>query len=654
MNSKQILLRIPKGNEEIINGTEKNQKSVERYKSFEKYLGTESYLKIASNDKINFLEKNNKKVSFVLLKITDKDYRSKTCIKLQQVFDKLIKPFLPPELNFLNKNKANIKDNLDKFFNLQYKYNTIVSISSILDFHAKFLNFLDVYFLPLIDREKLYIHQEIYSISSNIYTENDDVLNFAKNYIDNYNVEFIKKHKIKQPIIDENDQLILVLLQNVFNNIIKKLQKKVSNKDNKCTFLTYGSYTSFIINSDVVYNDIDIYMTNPLSLLVTFLVVIKIVLDIDVDIFKIPYVIGHVSLRYKNIHFTDCLYIDDNTISNVPKVVIKEISFVHPIIQVVNLFRMMSELRRMSSLSENLENRINTEKKLAALLQYSCEKYQIDINKDLTDIDLNVEIKNNAFIVKLTDIFKTIKGYGNVKDQVNEIDYLVVLKYNPQLFLTYLKDKNPIIRKQWFALFNEIVAEFHNKKSLSSKNKKINKKKLNNIVINEECLIHDEFQEINDTSYLDNFINNNNLLLMSNFTTDFYMKTTVNDYEIVEKNDMSNITKETVLSSFVLTQILTNFNKENFELVKFYFTLLLSFIKSNNKNNEKVKELEMLGNPNKTNSYIKIFDKNKIKGKHETFALSPVPKLKSVFFYKRQEESFYKNYQNFLDVTTYN
>lgn len=647
MNSKQILLRIPQVKEEIKKDNGKN------YKLFERYVGSNNYKKLVLNDKINFLEKNNSKAGFVLSKINDKEYKNFLCTKLNLVYEELIKPFITPELNFLRENVLNIKPNLDKFFNLQNEYDTILNVSSILNFHTTFLNFFGVYFVPLVDRESLYIHQEIYSISSNIYTENENILEFAKNYINKYDVEFIRKHRITLPPIENNDTFILELLQNIFNNLIKKLQKKkVSTNNKECRFLTYGSYTTYEINHEITYNDIDIYMSNPLSLLVTFLVVIKIILNIDVDIFKIPFVIGHVSLRYKGTHFTDCLYMDDKTISEVPTVVIKEITFVHPIIQVINLFRMMSELRRMSALSETVEKRLNTEKKLAALLQYSCEAYDIDINKDVTNIHVEAESINKAFVFNLANVFKNIKGYCNIKDQI-DVDYLTTLRYTPNLFLNYLKNKNPIIRKQWFALFNEIVVEFHNKKPIPTKIKKNDKKKLNKIVIVEENLLFEKPEEDSDTSYLDNLIKSNNVILMSNFTTDFYMKTTTDKSDIIKKYEMTNITKETIISSFVISQILTNFHND--ELVRFYFLFLLSFIKSNNDSNDKVNELAILGNPKKNkNTYITALGKNKLEGKHETFSLVPQPRLKNLFFYKKQEEAVYRNYQSFLDVTTYN
>lgn len=648
MDSKQILLNIPRIKEE-------NKNTYNReFKAFEKYVGTKNYKNLLINDKINFLERNNPKVGFVLKKINDRSYRTLLNTKLVAVYNELIKPFLTEKTKYLNTTPTNIKNNLSLFFEAQKGYDSISNVSSILNFHTIFLNYFGVYFIPLVSKQHLYIHQEIYSITSSIYSENESIFEYTKDYIDKYDIEFVRKHKPLDIVFDDKDIEILELLKNVFNNLIKKLQKKGVTSNNKdCIILTYGSYTNFNINPEISYNDIDIYMNNPLSLLVSFLVVIKVTLNIDVDIFKIPYIIGHVSLRYKNVHFTDCLYMDDKTISEVPSVIIKEITFVHPLIQVLNLFRMMSEPRRMAALSETEEKRLNTEKKMASLLQYCCETYSIDITKDLTSFDVNFETFQDSFLINLTDVFKHVKGYDNIKEYL-EFDYLMISRYAPSLFLDFLKDKNPIIRKQWFALFNEIVVEFHNKKPISnSKNKKL-LKKLNKLVIKEEELVFDRVSNITNNENTIDLIKNNNVMLMSNFTTEFYMKVTKEKSGIIKKYEMTNITKETCLSSFILSQVLNYF--DNDEMVKFYLLFLLSFIKNNNKDGEKEKELMLLANQNGSESdmYISSLGKNKLEGRHETFFLSPYPRLKNLFFYKKQDKTIYKNYQEFLDVTTYN
>lgn len=648
MNSKQILLKIPALKEE------NKTKNLQEYRLFEKYVGTKNYRNLVLNDKINFLEKNTPRLGFILKKINDKDFRAMIYSKLKAVFNELINPFLTEETEYLNIGDIAIKQNLDSFFEIQKQYNTISNVSAILNFHTTFLNYFGVYFTPLVSKENIYIHQEIYSISSSLYTENPKILQFAEQYINKYDVEFIRKHKQQVNITDQRDEQILELLKNIFNNLIKKLQKRTfSTKNKDYHILTYGSYTTFKINPEIKYNDIDMYHNNPLSLLVSFLIVIKLTLNIDVDIFRIPFVIGHISLRYKKEHFADCLYMDDKTITEVPSVSIKEIIFVHPILQILNFFRLMSELRRMTVLSETQEKRTNTIKKMAALLQYCCEAYSIDIENDLEPVDFNITSLQETFVINLEDVFKKIPGYDNIKEHL-EFDYLVIVRYAPPLFLKFLKDKNPIVRKQWFALFNEIVVEFHNKKPLNIvNNKKKKDKKLNKVLIRESNLVFEKKSKLEPSNDITHLIENNNLLLMSNFTTEFYMKVSKEKNGLIKKNEMTNITKETCLSSFVLSQVLNCF--ENEDLVKFYFTFLLSYIKNNNIRDDKQKELILLANQTADNDiYITSLGKNKLEGKHETFYLTPYPRLKNLFFYKKQEERVYHNYQNFLDVTMYN
>lgn len=657
MDSKQILLKIPNIKEEkfenkieIKNGSKETNDN----KAFKKYVGYENFNQILSSDRNNFIQNNNAKVEFILKKINDKKYFASLYNKLDAVYKDLFLPFITEKTKYLETNILNIRGNLTNFFELQKKYNKITNILSIINFQSLFLEYFDEYFGSLVSSKNLYIHQEIYSISSSIYIENKKIYKFVEDYIEKYDVEFIRKHRQKEISLDEKDNDIIELLQNIFNNIIKKLQKKdTASKKKAYNILTYGSYTSFKINPEVTYNDIDIYSTNPLSLLVPFMVIVKIIFEIDIDIFKIPFVIGHVSLRYKGSHFTDCLYMDDITISKIPTVFVKEIIIVHPILQVINFFRLISEPRRMFALSETKEKKINAIKKLTTMLQYTCEVYDIDISKDLTEIEFDVSTFDDCFLIDLKTLLKHVKGYDNIKDQI-EFDYLIISRYSPSLFLEFIKNKHPIIRKQWFALFNEIVVEFHNKKPIinSQTSIKKNKKKLNKVVIKEEDLIFDKLSKLEENVNITNFIKKNNVILTSNFTTEFFMKVVKDRESLLKKYEITSITKETCLASFVITQILTHFS--NPDLVKFYFLLLLSFIKSNNKNVEKEMELDILAEKNINDDvYISSLGKNKLEGKHETFTLIP-PYLKKIFFYKKQTESVYTNFQEFLDITIYN
>lgn len=89
-------------------------------------------------------------------------------------------------------------------------------------------------------------------------------------------------------------------------------------------------------------------------------------------------------------------------------------------------------------------------------------------------------------------------------------------------------------------------------------------------------------------------------------------------------------------------------------MLNFIFLTLLSFIKHND-GEEKERELNIISNKTKEEDvYIASLSKNKLTGKHETFQLSPNPYLKKIFFYKKQTEDVYNNYQEFLDLTMYN
>lgn len=364
MNAKEILLKLPSFQEENKPVFKKNNKK--NYPVFKKYLGEENYNLLSDVDNNNFMELNNKKVEYILKKITNSNYKEKIYTGIFEIYKSVFSKHITEKTKYLETNITNIKKKLSSFFELQKNYNKTMNILGIINFQSLFIQYFEIYFSSIVSDNKPSIHQEIYSLSSNIFQEDQEISNFVEKYLEKYDIEFIQKHKQKKEIFGEKDNDIFGFLEKIFNDLLKKIQKKnIYNKNDRYNILTYGSYTSHKINPEVTYNDIDIYSSNPLGFLVTFLVMIKIIFDIDIDIFKIPYVLGHVSLRYKQIHFADCLFIDDITLKKIPIVRIKETMFVHPVIQVLNFFRLISEPRRMFALSEKKEN---ANKKLTALI----------------------------------------------------------------------------------------------------------------------------------------------------------------------------------------------------------------------------------------------------------------------------------------------
>lgn len=599
--------------------------------TIEKYIGSDNYDKI-SIDTIKILENNIKKIMFINAKFDNKKYISFIVNSLFRIYELFFSQNMSEIVT-----KNDIKKRLNDFINISKKINNN-NAYSIIGYHLKFLNNFNIYFTPLVDKQKSYLHTELYNISQTPIKENKTIVDKVTKYYEPYNINYIPKHIKNASKLTDEDIKIKNCLINIFNDVIKKLQKI---NGNNFQMLTYGSYTGYKINPEIVYNDIDFYHTDPIGFLSTYIVVVKIIMNIDINIFKIPFIIGHCSLRYKDEHFADCLYIDKETILNIPNSVINDIKFVHPVIQVVNNFRMMSEMRRISNFSESDEKRKNNNLKLISMLQYTCEEFGINFDRDVKKIDFDIELLDNSFVIDLKKIFKKVVGYEEIKEEL-EFDVLIVSRYSPNLLFSFLKKNQGIIRRQYFALFNEIVVEYY-KNSISTKKNKSNK-------LNKRGEVYEvDIQKIDrpDNTVengVEKIIANNNSILMSSLTEEFFLKVDKEVDGIIKTTKVTNITKETILSSFVLTQILKH--KNNKDLVKFYFLTLLSFVFFNDKKNDLNDFVKNIGN-------IIALGKYKEKGNHEVFSLDPI-RLKPVFFYKKQDKDVYQDVQEFLNVTSYN
>lgn len=655
MESNNILQRvsykIPNYNNNKQNVDVQNKKNEQL---LEMYLG-ENYESLRTNHVFKIIiEKHLKKIQYIMKTINSTkipDYVSKI---LLPIFNKLIYPFISQQLKDKIKfNKADIIARYIQFFNNQKFLKKPNEIIALIQYQFLVLNYFKVYFIPLISDDHTYIHYEIHSVNSGYYKKDKNVRTFIKNYLSGFNITYTNSQKPERKkqftSNDKEDVLIFEMLKKIFNNIIKKLQKLSQYKTEKdYKILSFGSYTAYNINKEVNYNDIDIYHSNPLTLLSSIMLLIKFILDIDIDVFHIPFILGHLSLRYKGEHFADCIYLDEITLKKIPTVRISEINFIDPIIQITNNFRMMSEFPRMSKVSDTNQKE-NSIEKMAVLLQYVCSTYNIDIKKDLFNINVDINfIDEQFFIINLQDLFIQHPLFSSLP-QLKEFDYLIISRQNPQNFLNFLKNKNPVINRQYFALFNEIVAEFKNKPIEEKFSKKLNKKQIKMIsptLIDEED-IKVGVLKVTNFKEITTFINHNNVIFMSNFTTNCYLETTTNEIGVIKTSLITNITKETILSSFVMTQLLKH--SSNNELKRFYILLLLSFVKDNSKTQEfeKIKKTT-------NKSHIEKFLKVKLPGNHEIFQISKNIYYKSIFFYKKQEKDQYVDYQEFLDTTMYN
>lgn len=648
MSSKNIILKYSKKNflnANINNNINKNLNIKEKDKEILKEYFKENFNNIYLSDFLNILiSKYLKKISTINNFIKSEKYVKIRDTSFNYVFLKLIGPFVIDEIFLNNKTTAKErKDRYDLFFNLQTKLNS-KKIFSLINYQYVFILHYEKYINVLVTINTHYIHSEIYDFN-NEYEENKDITNFIKDYVNNFEVNKLPpKQQIIKPELSPLEENILNLLTNVTQNIIKKTLK-LNNKDKKDkNLIIYGSYTSHLLNHDISYNDIDVYHSNSLKFLTIIMMLFYFILDIEVDIFKIPYVLGHLSLRYKEHHFLDCIYLDKYTLNILPSLYLKNICIVDPIVQMFNNFRMMSEIIRLSNVSIKKEENIL---KYSVLLNESNKTLNIDF-KNLFTIKhpLNFELINSSFIlINLSAGFQEFPEYKNLK-KIKKFDYLIISFTEPKILFKIIENRDDLrISKQYFALFNEICIEFENrnknkilkKRSDNFLQNKVNIQETNIEILSKKLL----YQFPND---LEDIINNNNVLLMTNISTNLYIKNYITKEKICEKSVISNISKETILSSFTLYNII---KKNDFELNKFYIKYFLSFLK----NNKKQDEFKLFENKS---DYEKIIKHKKIKicGNHETFSIKTL-NYKNIFFFNLQDKDYY-TYDEFILLTNYN
>lgn len=593
------------------------------------------------------------------------------------VYKRLIHPLVNENDQIFRYNEKHIENRLKTFFSQQKYINNIKNIKSLIEYQFTYIKNIYDYLFVLVTKNHYFLFYNEFQIEKKfniepIHTE------FVNDYYEKFNnIKFIIKNKKINPTLSPTDSHILIILTKIFQNIVIKLQKKHINqieneiekinpkhKENATNIITYGSYSLHQINSEIKFNDVDIYHSNPQKLLIVIMLMIEILFGIKTNILKIPFILGHLSLRYKEYHFSDCIYLDEYTINQLTTQNIKNTIILDSTIQTLNYFRMMCDFSRINNSQKN----INQQKlKLATLIEVLSKKENINFN-ELKPISIKETIINEKFLV--FDLKEILLNFGiKEKDMTNllEFESLIVCLLSPKEYLEMLKDqKNILISRQFFGLFNEIVVEYYhnNNDILKNPNKtggadynsdygSTSDESVNTKYIDSSS--EDEFEQIN-VSQIPIFENvetskfpdvNNNTLIFSSFSTDTYIKFTTNDEKNVIDKSLSDISKETIFSSLVLYFYL---QQKNEKIKNVYLKILLSFIKYN----KKKEEYNQFFSQKKTFSNQMIYQhkKNKITGPHLNFSIYPF-NLKNIFFYKNQTQNYY-TYNSFIKLTNYN
>ncbi|CCU55359.1 poly(A) polymerase catalytic subunit VP55 [Adoxophyes honmai entomopoxvirus 'L'] len=433
--------------------------------------------------------------------------------------------------------------------------------------------------------------------------------------------KLLKQYVYKQKLKNKSNENIKKY--DVFDEeIVEKLKKLIEKilkillviKNNDC--VCYGSFTCYNINRKIKYNDIDLYSTDAYRILSFFMIYIYLSTGYDTCLFSIPYIIGHISLKYKNIFIIDCIFLDKSTIDSINKVLINNIYFIDPGLQMLNNFRMLSENFRSYKIYEKLEESLN---KYITLLNYfvnnnnKFNKNRLNcwLKSDITKANFPYEIVDNAVVISIKKLIDT-----------SPFDYIMIVMDSPSVIMEKLSKLNGLFSKKYGAFINEIF--FETKKN---RNIKTNSCAGNSItqIIDENKLIKLERKDIN-MPY--NINPNKKYLIFSNLTTSTYV--------YAENNKIIDISVKNLIS-FIATACLYNLlhKRDNFGMELYYLILhCLTFDETR-----------------RLNEY-KVISRYKIQGKHIEISLCK-NLFQSIFIPSIMDDE-YVDYNTFINLTNIN
>ncbi|CCU56262.1 poly(A) polymerase catalytic subunit VP55 [Mythimna separata entomopoxvirus 'L'] len=567
----------------------------------------DKYLFNASNDTINQLNKFKNQINDILS--FNVDNFTKNLFLMRDIF---VRDFETSATN------DNIKRRVYEFFNKQnnpnLKTGNIISIIKFQHLTVTYVNKLMQEILTYKINTKEINLINFSSVTSWITNQDNPLLNdILKQYVYNQKLKNITP-KSKKKVHNKEDLDTSEKIKKILEELLKII---LIIKNNDC--VSYGSFTSYNINRKIKYNDIDLYSTDSYRLLIFFMIYIFLSIGYDTCLFSIPYIVGHISLKYKDIFIIDCIFLDNYTINVINKVLINNIYFIDPGLQMLNNFRMLSENFRSYKIYQNMEESLYKYKTLLNYFVNNNNKF----NKDRLNIWLNSGITRETFPYKIVDntILISIKELIDI----SPFDYIMIVLDSPNKIMDKLSKINGLFSRKYGAFINEIFFETKKIKSNKSNHNYAGNVNIVTQLIDENKLIQLDRNNI-DLPY--NINSNKKYLIFSNLTTTTYVK--------YEDNKIVDISVKNLIA-FIATTCLYNMlhKRDEFAMELYYLTLhSLTF-----------------DEPMKLLDYIK-FDRYKMQGDHKEISL-----CKNLFnsIYKSKDMEYdYMDYNTFIDLTNIN
>lgn len=340
------------------------------------------------------------------------------------------------------------------------------------------------------------------------------------------------KQENKKEFIFENtlESVIFYKLQKTLTKIISDLLYFDKN------IISYGSYTAHNLDKSIIYNDIDVYASNALDMCICLMISTYLLTGYYIDILNIPYIPGYLVLKYKKNNLIDYIYMDNYTITNfLSQVIIDNKRFINPGYQMLNNFRMISEIKRLINITENKEL---TKKKYSILLSYFLlhnKLPKINYNSNLIKYQI---IDDNKILINLAE-------FNNLYANKIKFKYLIVFIDEDDNLFDYIRINNIEGRfsRSFKAFLNEIYFEQEPTNITNTPTKQSNIFKLFNQTHNDYCL------------------------LFTAITTSIYYQNKNKDKKL------HTISLQTILASFTEYLYLQNYDDKDY-----YYSLLLEML----------------------------------------------------------------------------
>ncbi|QHR82573.1 polyA polymerase large subunit [Brazilian porcupinepox virus 1] len=276
----------------------------------------------------------------------------------KDIFISLIKKNKKKFFSDIDTNPSDIKNSILRYFTKQERITNIGKLFTIIELQTILVTtYTDVLGVLTTRCPDIFPSNIKYNISS--------IKKIASDIVDSMNIV-----KISNKTMGRHNVSSLV------HNVNYLLEEYLRRHNKNC--ICYGSYSLHLLNSDIKYGDIDILQTNSRTFLIDLAFLIKFITGSDVILLKIPYLKNYMVLKDKNdSHIIDSFNIRQDTMFSIPKILIDNIYIVDPVLQLMSMIKMFSQIDRLEDLTKNPEKVVI---RLATLLEYVRVNHNIVLN----------------------------------------------------------------------------------------------------------------------------------------------------------------------------------------------------------------------------------------------------------------------------------